>query len=142
MQDTNPTFPPLLSSKPVRAPKRPFENACHDALQGTAEAGDVYWAKNNRMLDCAIVLEPEVPLAQALQMAYVVMVAFGDAFGAVAEAEVGLHYHWPDKFMINRAEVGRLRIAAPKGTKAGQVPDWVSFNIINEMQGEDEAEPG
>jgi len=142
MQDINPTFPPLLTSKPVRAPKRPFEIACRDALQGKAEAGDVYWAKNNRVLDTAIVLEPEVPMAQALQMAYVVMVAFGDAFGAVAEAEVGLHYLWPDKFMVNRAEVGHLRIAAPNGTKAGEVPDWLIFNITIEMQGEADVEPG
>jgi len=67
MQDMDPIFPPLLASRPVRAPNRPFENACNDAMQGKAGAGDVYWAQNTRVLDCAIVLEPEVPLAQALQ---------------------------------------------------------------------------
>lgn len=142
MSDTDPSFPPLLNSKPVWAPKRPFDVACLDVQQGDAAAGDIYWAKNNRVLDCAIVLEPEVPFAQSLQMAYVVMVAFGDAFGALAEPEVGLYYHWPDKFIVNGAQVGHLRIAAPVGLTGDQVPDWMIFNLVIDVQGDEDVEPG
>jgi BirA family transcriptional regulator, biotin operon repressor / biotin---[acetyl-CoA-carboxylase] ligase len=142
MEYIDPTFPPLLAGRPVRAPDRPFTAACHDALGGTTSAGDVYWARNNRTLDCAIVLEPEVDLASSLQMAYVVMVAFGDAFGVMAEPEVGLYYHWPNRLLINGGEVGRLRIAAPRGVGFEQVPDWMVFNLMIEMQGDDDIEPG
>lgn len=137
-----PTFPPLLTGKPVTAPRRPFAVACGDVRGGKAGAGDVYYAQNTRIMDCAVVLEPEIPLRQSLQMPYVMQVGFGDAFGVLAEPETALYFHWPDRILVNSAEAGRLRLAAPGGVGLDDVPPWMVLNIVVEIEGEEGAEPG
>ena len=42
---------------------------------------------------------------------FALMVAFGDAFGAIGPPEVGVFYRWPMGFVVNAALVGRARAA-------------------------------
>lgn len=142
MAHPDPTFPPLLTGKAVTAPKRPFATACEEAMAGSAGAGDIYWARNNRTLDFAIILEPEVSLNDALQVPYVVMVGFGDAFGVLAPPETGLHFLWPDRILVNGAEVGNVKIAVPNGFGGDDVPDWIVIGITVEVENDDRIEPG
>jgi biotin-(acetyl-CoA carboxylase) ligase len=120
-----PTFPPLLRGHPVKRPARPFAEAVEGARAGRLGAGDVVWSRNVIRLDFAIVLEPEVRRQRALEMLYVAMVAFGDAFGAVAPPEVAVTYRWPQTILVNGAFVGDMPIAMAAGTGADGAPAWL-----------------
>jgi biotin-(acetyl-CoA carboxylase) ligase len=138
-----PTFPPLLTGKPVTAPQRPLERAMTDALKGKAGAGDTYWLKSTRVVDVAIVLEPEVPLAQALQMTYVGQVAFLDAFGVLSPPEIALQFHWPGAIMVNAAVAGAYYCAVPDGAGLNDVPDWLIVDLfVHYATNEDDTDPG
>jgi biotin-(acetyl-CoA carboxylase) ligase len=120
-----PTFPPLLTGHPVKHPARAFAEAVKGARAGSLGAGDVVWSRNVNRLDCAIVLEPEVRRERALEMLYVAMVAFGDAFGAVAPPEVAVTYRWPQTILVNGAFVGDTPVAMADDTGADGAPAWL-----------------
>lgn len=124
-----PTFPPLLTGVPVDGRPDPFVRACEAAAAAQAGAGEVFWSRASDRLALAIVLEPEVDLAQALHMHFVSMVAFGDAFGALGPAEVGLYHGWPDRFLVNGASIGRARLGLPRAAAPQAVPDWMVVGI-------------
>jgi hypothetical protein len=79
----DPQFPPLLKGHAV-APGVAASACALDALRdGKAGAGDLFWSRSEDRLNMAVVLEPDVALGKAAQMQHVMMVAFGDAFGAI-----------------------------------------------------------
>lgn len=124
----DPTFPPLLTGHAVKGKPGPFELACAQAAAGEAGAGDVFWARDTARLDWACVLEPEVRTSRALQMHYVLMLAFGDAFGAIAPPEVGLQFRWPSTLLVNGGIAGKARIAVGPENDEG-IADWMAVGI-------------
>lgn len=126
--ETEPTFPPLLSGRAVHDGQSAFANACAAGVGGGARAGDVFWSKSQDVLDVAIVLEPECAEAEAQQMLFATMVAFGDSFGAIAPPEIGVHYQWPNGFRISGASIGRARIAIGTSGDDG-VPRWMVVGL-------------
>jgi len=132
-----PQFPPLLNGVKVKGHPRPFELAHSDAASGKACSGDFYWSPSPRFMECALVLEPEVPAPQSLHMLFCAMVAFGDCFGALAPPEVGVFYRWPNLFILNEAVIGSARIALPKDVGDDAVPGWLVAGIKIEMKGKD-----
>ena len=123
MEIADPTFPPLLRGIAVDGTSGPFERACADAAAGKAGAGDAYWGKSRFDAHLAIVLEPEVPAAESLQMLTVLMVGLGDAFGSIGPAEIGMFYRWPMDLMVNNARAGNMRAALPEAAGPDDVPD-------------------
>ena len=143
MHQPDPTFPPLLSGRPVKGAPGPFEEACAEAAGGSAGAGDVFWGRTTSELKLAIVLEPEVEAARSLQMAFALMVAFGDAFGAIGPPEVGVFYRWPLGFMVNAAQIGEARVALPAGAAPDEVPDRLVVGVNIKMRRDHlDEEPG
>ena len=125
----DPTFPPLFTGHPVKAPDRPFKRACRGAEAGAFGAGDFLWAKRADRVDCAIVLEPEVSGARLYEMLFTAMVAFGDAVGAIAPPEVAVTYLWPQTIRVNGAAAGTVRIAwSARGDEAG-APIWLVVGL-------------
>ncbi len=123
-----PTFPPLLAGHEVSGGAGAFESAVSACVNGKSGAGDVYWSPDDAGIDVAVVLEPEVPEAQALRMLFVAMVAFGDSFGAVAPPEIGVFYQWPNQFRISGASVGRARVGVP-ALRVSDIPAWMVVGI-------------
>lgn len=124
-----PDLPPLLSSHPLNAPERPFETACKGARAGRYEAGDLIWARDVSRLDCALVLEPDVPIERTTEMLLTAMVAIGDAIGMVAPPEVGIHYNWPQSITANGAKVGRARFAVSGRLDEERAPSWLVIGM-------------
>jgi len=120
----DPTFPPLLNGVAVKGADA-FEAACAAAAAGEAQAGDVFWARDTARFAAAIVLEPEVDAATAMQMHYTSMVALGDAFGAIAPAEIGIFYRWPFTLMVNGAQVGHTSLCLPADVASSEQPGWL-----------------
>ncbi len=137
-----PTFPPLLSGHRVEAGLSPFAAAVAAAETGGAGAGDLFWNDDAETFQVSVVLEPECPERQALQMLFVAMVAFADSFGAVGPPEIGIFYQWPNGLRVSGASIGRARIATGSGGSAG-VPAWLVVGIeVRVMPFGGKAEPG
>jgi hypothetical protein len=120
----DPQFPPLLEGHAVRAPKKPFAEACLLVRAGKVGAGDVVWSRNTGRAEFAVVLEPEVALERALQMGPLLMVALGDCLGSLCPPKVAIQYRWPRSILLNGAMAGEVRIAAPS-VPAAEVPAWL-----------------
>ncbi len=130
----DPTFPPLLTGHDVKSPARAFDHALAGARAGTLGAGDLVWSRNTQRLECALVLEPEVPRARSMEILPVAMVAFADAFGALAPPEVGVLYRWPNKLRINAGEIGEMRLVASENSDGDGVPDWLVLDLGVQMR--------
>ncbi|GBF26772.1 bifunctional ligase/repressor BirA [bacterium MnTg02] len=144
MSQPDPTFPPLLTGHDVSGGISPFKTACDRAREGKLGAGDVVWSRNTSYVDLAIILEPEVPLATALQMIPLAMVACGDCLGAVTPAQVGVTFHWPMSIRVNGGRLGGFRAAVGNnGIKPDDIPDWLvialSLRLRHDVR---EPEPG
>lgn len=135
-------FPPLLTGRPVAAGADAFALARQAAAQGVAGAGDVFWSEAIDRLDFAVVLEPEVGLTEALQAHLALMVAFGDALGALSPPEVAVHYRWPSTILVNGAEVGRARLASAEAPAGSAVPPWLVAGLEIAIRRPDLPEPG
>ncbi|MGI9463606.1 MAG: biotin/lipoate--protein ligase family protein [Aestuariivirgaceae bacterium] len=131
--DSGPTFPPLLNGRPVDAATGSFKGSREACGKGDAGAGDLLWSKAEDVLDVAVVLEPEVPAAQSMQMLFAAMVAFGDSFGAIGPPEVGLFYRWPNVMLINAAHVGLARAGLPDCADS-DVPPWMVVGLNVRIQ--------
>lgn len=138
---TDPTFPPLLDGYGVSVPEQPFAVAVNGARAGELGAGSVVWARNTSVMDWAIVLEPEVPLAQAMQMVPLALVAAADCLGALTPPQVGLMFRWPATILLNRGAVGFAEVAASTTDRAA-VPDWLVVRVMIRLRGDHRHEPG
>ena len=119
-----PTFPPLLKGYRVAAGKAPAAQARAMVKKGQAGAGDLLWCEDRNDLRFALVLEPETPCDRCMEMLLLVMVAFGDAAGAVIPPEVAITYQWPSRILMNGARVGQAGLLLPD-TPEDAIPDWM-----------------
>jgi BirA family biotin operon repressor/biotin-[acetyl-CoA-carboxylase] ligase len=120
----DPQFPPLLEGHAVKAPKRPFAEACRLARARKLGAGDVVWSRNAGRAEFAVVLEPDVALERALQMGPLLMVALGDCLGSLCPPKVAVQYRWPGGILLNGALAGEVRLAAAH-VSAAEIPAWL-----------------
>lgn len=127
---TEPTFPPLLKGHRVPENKKPINRALAMVSKGKLGAGDVLWSEARNQLSLAIVMEPEVTRKRCGEMLYLLMVAFGDAAGAISAPEIAITYSWPSQILINEAIVGEADILVSENT-TDDIPDWIigSLNI-------------
>lgn len=132
----DPTFPPLITGHPVKSPDAPFDVAVNGARTGELGAGDLVWSKNVKRLDCALVLEPDVPRSKALEILQVGMVAFADALGAIAPPELGVLYRWPNKLRVNGGDIGEMRLAVSDENDDAGAPHWMVLDIGIQMSPE------
>ena len=143
LKPTVPVFPPLLSGRAVDAGTSAFAEASRAAASRAAGAGELFWSQAVDRLDLAVVLEPEVNEARALQVHFVLMVACGDAVGAIGPPELALQYRWPTAILANGAQVGRARVALPAAGDAATVPAWMVAGVEMAMLGApNRPEPG
>lgn len=117
------TFPPLMTGEAAGPGQDPFDLARQKAELGV-DAGLVVYDLGADTLRAALVLAPEVPLAQAMAMLPTCGVGFQNALGALAPPEVAVHLDWEGGLRINGARCGSLRIAASTDDPAVQ-PDWL-----------------
>jgi BirA family transcriptional regulator, biotin operon repressor / biotin---[acetyl-CoA-carboxylase] ligase len=125
-----PVFPPLLTGRPVEAPRKPFEEACGRADRGELGAGDLLWSRSTARAECALILEPEIPLRRAVQMGPLMQVALADCLGALLPPRVGVQFRWPATLLLNGAKAGETRICSAPARRE-DVPEWlvVGFSL-------------
>ncbi|WP_253798605.1 biotin/lipoate--protein ligase family protein [Rhodovulum sp. P5] len=138
MSDAAPNLPPLMSGEGT--PGDPFAVAVARARAGT-EAGLIVHNVTPDHLSAALVLAPEVPLAEAMAMVLAVANGFADAFGALAPSEVAAQFDWPGGFRINGGQCGGIRAAAST-TAPGKVPGWLVLGLDVPFRAPADREPG
>ena len=118
-----PQLPPLLNAVAVPAGQDVHAKAI--ALAATSDVGTVFYSETVNKMHIAIVLGPEVSAAEAGQMLFAMMVAVGDAVGALAPPEVAVSYQMPGYILFNQGRAGVVRVGLDPANVAGQVPDWL-----------------
>lgn len=64
-------------------------------------------------LYCAIILQPEFPAEQALQISYIAAISMGTALGSLLSPLVTLRYRWPNDIVLNDDKAVGIVIDAP-----------------------------
>jgi BirA family biotin operon repressor/biotin-[acetyl-CoA-carboxylase] ligase len=126
-----PALPPLLTAHRVPEVDDPVAFALSGAGAGRLGAGDTCWSDTAELAAAAIVLEPEGPLSAALEMAPLMLVAIGDALGAIGPPNLAVTYRWPLEVLANGGEAGCVSIRVPEGATPSAVPDFlvVGFSL-------------
>lgn len=124
---TEPSFPPLWRGEPVPARLDPFEKALA-AVMVEPEPGTLYWSQDHATMRGAMVLAPEMPLAEAMGAVFAVELGLADSLGALAPPEVAVHFVWPDRLTVNGALCGQVRAAASTADPRAE-PDWLVIGV-------------
>jgi biotin-(acetyl-CoA carboxylase) ligase len=137
---TEPELPPLLRGRAAPAGADPLALAAEAARSGV-DPGLLLWCDDPARLAAALVLAPEMPLADAVGAVFAVALGFSDSLGALGPPETALHLAWPGRFKLNGGLCGRVRAAAPHSDPAAE-PDWLVAGIEVALLPDSTAEPG
>jgi biotin-(acetyl-CoA carboxylase) ligase len=118
-------LPPAYRLVTLRERGDAFAHACPIASE--AGAGTFVWARRFDLLDIAVVLEPEEPLASARRALVLGMMALADAVGVHGTPEKSATIAWPDTLLYDGARLGGGRLAWPNGCGEGDTPEWLVF---------------
>jgi biotin-(acetyl-CoA carboxylase) ligase len=133
-------LPPLFRPLVLREVGDAFVHATANAA--ALGAGALVYVGRFNLAECAVVLEPEQPLARARLAFYVGMVALADALAALAPPEKPITIDWPDAIRIDGGLVGGGRLGWPPETAEDAVPDWLVFGAAIRIASISESGPG
>ena len=122
-----PLLPPILTPIPVVNGIDVFAKAI--AVAGKSETGTVLYSENPEYVEVAIILSPEIPKIKCNQMLYIMMVASGDAIGALAPPEVAVTYAFPGFIFLNRGEAGLVKVEIAPTNDDQSIPDWMVVGL-------------
>jgi len=122
-----PLLPPILTPIPVVNGIDVFAKAI--AVAGKSETGTVLYSENPEYVEVAIILSPEIPKIKCNQMLYIMMVASGDAIGALAPPEVAVTYAFPGFIFLNRGEDGLVKVEIAPSNDDQSIPDWMVVGL-------------
>jgi len=123
-----PDLPPGFELAVLREREGAFRQACNLAPQ--AGAGTLVWVRRFDLLEFALVLEPEEPLASARRAFFPAMSALADAVGAACPPDKPVEFDWPGTLLFDRARLGGGRLGWPPDCREDQVPDWLAFGTM------------
>ena len=121
-------LPPGFSAIALREGGDAFAHAVAHA--GALGAASIVWVRRFDLIEFAVVLEPEAPLATARLSHYLAMTALADALAVHAPPERPLHFGWPDALVMDHGLVGGGRTAWPADCTEDQTPDWIVFGAM------------
>jgi biotin-(acetyl-CoA carboxylase) ligase len=90
-------------------------------------AGTFVWVRRFDVLEFAVVLEPEEPLAAARRALFAGMNAMADALSSFAPPDKPVAFAWPSTVHVDGGRIGGGRLAWPEDCAEEQVPDWLVF---------------
>ena len=123
------SLPPIYRPVPIAADEDSMDHAAGLAATGCDPATLVWSAREDR-LDCAIVLAPSEPLAEAARVLFCGVLGIGDALAAVLPPGIEVDFIWPGEVRVNARRGAWARLRAPSGTGAGDVPDWLILGAV------------
>lgn len=121
-------LPPPYSLVTLREAGDAFAHA--QVIAADRGAGTLVWVRRYDLAEFAVVLEPEVVLAQARQTIYAGMNALADALATHAPPSRPITFNWPDGILIDGVLVGGGRLSWPEGTRDDEIPAWLTFSAM------------
>jgi hypothetical protein len=121
-------LPSAFSEVTLREAGDAFGHACRIAPK--EGAGTLVWVRRFDVVEFAIVLEPEEPLAAARRAFYMGLCALYDALLVHAPPEKMISFVWPDVVLVDGGLVAGARIGWPKRASEKERPDWLVFGAM------------
>lgn len=121
-------LPPPFRLHTLREAGRAFEHA--KAIAAKEGAGALVWVGRFDLVEFALVLEPDEPLAAARRTIYAGMNALADTLAVHAPPNTLIHFEWPDALFVGGGLVGGGQLAWPKNAAENKRPDWIVFGEI------------
>lgn len=122
-------LPPIFRLVPVTAGRNPETRARELAEEG-ADPATIVCADRADRLDCSVVLDPGMPMAEARLVVYVGMLGLGDALGAVVPPGIDVTYRWPNVIEANLGPAARIDLHAPGARSAARTPPWMTLRAV------------
>jgi biotin-(acetyl-CoA carboxylase) ligase len=135
-----PDLPPGFELTVLREREDAFRQACYRAPQ--AGAGTLVWVRRFDLLEFALVLEPEEPLASARRAFFPAMSALADAVGAACPPDKPVEFDWPGTLLFDGARLGGGRLGWPADCREQEVPDWLVFGAMLIASKKGSGDPG
>ncbi len=92
-------------------------------------AGTLPYVRSLSRAEAAVVLEPEMPLAQARFAFHIGLNALADALTVLGPANMPVTFQWPGAVLVNAGRIGRFRLAHPDGAAEEAVPEWLAIGF-------------
>jgi len=121
-------LPPGFTEVRLRELGDAHAHAC--AIAQAEGAGTLVWVGRYDLVEFAVVLEPDEPLASARRAHFAAMNALGDAIAAHCPPEREVIFGWPDTLLFDGAMIGGLRLAWPQDCAEDQIPDWLVVGVM------------
>lgn len=121
-------LPPPYSLVTLRERGDAFAHACRVAPE--AGAGTFVLVRRFDLVEFAVVLEPEEPLAAARRVFLPAMVALADAIASHCPPEKPLTIGWPDAVLLDGALLGGGRLGWPMACAEHEIPGWLVFSAM------------
>jgi hypothetical protein len=119
-------LPPPYGLVTLRETGDAFAHACR--IAGEAGAGTLVHVGRFDVIEFALVLEPEEPLAGARRAFFACMAALGDSIASVCPPDRPLNFEWPDTILFDGARIGGGRLGWPEGCPEDETPPWLVFS--------------
>lgn len=133
-------LPPGFTQVRLRESRDAFAHAQEIAAQ--AGAATLVQVSRYDLIEFAVVLEPDEPLASARRAFFAGMHALADALAVHAPPERDLAFHWPDAIELDGARLGGARLAWPRDCPEDETPDWLVFGAMLRAADMTHVDPG
>lgn len=121
-------LPPGYSAITLREHGDAYVHACRVAPE--AGAGTLVWVRRFDLVETAVVLEPEQPLAAARRVFFCGMNAAADALALHCPPEKPLTFNWPDGIVLDGGLVGGMRMGWDYSAGETDVPRWMVLGLM------------
>jgi hypothetical protein len=118
------------------------DRACALARAEAEAAGTLVVGARPGVIDLAVVLAPEEPLAVARRVGLVGLTALAEAVGSHAPPDKPLILDSSGALVFDRARLGGARLAWPLGCAEDAVPDWLVFSAMLIASNREAGDPG
>jgi biotin-(acetyl-CoA carboxylase) ligase len=120
-------LPPPYRLVTLREAGDAFRHA--QAIAAKEGAGTIVWVRRFDLVEFAVILEPDEPLAAARRTLYAGLAALADALASHAPPETLISFEWPDAIFVEGGLVGGVQLGWPEGDEKA-TPDWLVFGVM------------
>ena len=121
-------LPPGYTLVALRELGDAFAHGCE--IAASSGAGTLIWVRRYDLVEFAVVLEPDEPLASARRALFAGMNAVADAISAHCPPEREVNFDWPDAVRFDGGLLGGARLGWPGDCAEDEVPAWLVFGVI------------